>query len=196
MATNRIPVTCPVCGTVRFLTQSRVARGKGKNCSRACQAISGKTHGECVDKRGSPEYTAWISIKNRCLHPTHKAFSEYGGRGITICDQWKNDFGSFLAYVGRSPSAKHSIDRWPNNDGNYEPGNVRWATAQQQARNRRSNTMVTINGERLCLAEWVERLGISPLTVRSRVQRGWSHERALTTPVGKGGRHQSKGGCA
>jgi hypothetical protein len=77
----------------------------------------------------------------RCHNPSHVNFEGYGGRGIKVCDRWRAAFLNFLADVGDRPSARHSIDRFPNNDGNYEPGNVRWATRRQQARNKRTSKL-------------------------------------------------------
>lgn len=83
------------------------------------------------------EYRCWQQIKARCLNPEHSAYPDYGGRGVTICPEWVSSFETFCAHVGPRPSPKHSLDRFPNNDGSYEPGNVRWATADEQNRNRR-----------------------------------------------------------
>jgi hypothetical protein len=83
-----------------------------------------------------PEYEAWLSMRKRCLNRKDKGWHNYGGRGIKICEEWKNDYRAFIAYVGRRPTSNHSLDRI-NNDGNYEPGNVRWATRKTQINNRR-----------------------------------------------------------
>lgn len=83
-----------------------------------------------------PEYGIWVGIKKRCSQPSHHAYHYYGGRGITICREWADDFGAFLKHVGRRPADHYQLDRI-DNDGNYEPGNVRWATRTQQMRNRR-----------------------------------------------------------
>ena len=86
----------------------------------------------------SPEYRAWKGMKERCLSPKHKSYSRYGGRGIKVCDRWLHGDGElggfecFLVDIGRKPTTRHSLDRFPNNDGNYEPGNVRWATPSEQ----------------------------------------------------------------
>lgn len=88
-------------------------------------------------RKVAPEYTAWTNMITRCTNPKHNRWQHYGGRGIAICDQWRNSYEAFLADVGRRPSHAHSIDRYPDCDGNYEPGNVRWATGTEQRLNQR-----------------------------------------------------------
>jgi len=99
-----------------------------------------------------------------------------------VCEEWNtmSKFPAFLAHVGRRPSPKHSIDRWPDNNGNYEPGNVRWATIEQQASNTRRNKYVTFNGETLCQRAMAKKHGIDPTTFRYRITHGWSIEEALS----------------
>lgn len=94
----------------------------------------------------TPEYKCWQQIKARCLNANHKAYPDYGGRGVTVSPEWVDDFRAFLAYVGPRPSDQHSLDRFPNHNGNYEPGNVRWATAEEQNNNRRPHRK---HGERV-----------------------------------------------
>jgi hypothetical protein len=118
----------------------------------------------------------------RCTNPKHPNWKNYGGRGISVCDEWRHSFKAFLAHIGPRPSSEHSLDRYPNNDGNYEPGNVRWATRSQQRRNTRVNHFVEISGMRKTIAEWVEYFQISRNTVQARIKAGWSVERALSTP--------------
>lgn len=94
-------------------------------------------HGESRPGRRSTEYEAWANMKGRCFCKTRPDYRDYGGRGITVCKRWRHSFEKFLADMGRKPSPRYSLDRYPNNDGNYEPGNCRWAAAAQQAANRR-----------------------------------------------------------
>lgn len=125
-------IYCAFCGKEHFATS--VAK---KFCSVQCSGKSSpgdqsKTHGMTY----TSEYTTWLSMKDRCLRTKNKKYKDYGGRGITVCERWRDSFENFLADMGRKPSANLSIDRI-NNDGNYEPGNCRWATQLEQVRNRR-----------------------------------------------------------
>lgn len=87
---------------------------------------------------GTPEYDIWRSMNQRCANPNVRNYDNYGGRGIRVCDRWRHDFTAFLADVGYRPSKHHSLDRYPDKNGNYEPGNVRWALPDEQAKNRRT----------------------------------------------------------
>ena len=113
-------------------------------------------HGEAVVTKRTPEYRAWMSMHNRCLQPTYHAFKHYGGRGIRICDRWMHDFAAFLADVGRRPPGT-SLDRI-NVDGNYEPGNVRWATPKEQVQNQRMSPRERSDaGRRAVEVRWAKR---------------------------------------
>lgn len=147
------------------------------------------THGYTRNGHIPAEFYIWESMIRRCRDEKCKAFKWYGGRGIQVCDRWLNGadgltaFECFLKDIPPRPSRKHSIDRWPDNDGNYEPGNVRWATQQQQQRNRRSNRLVPFKGEMIPLTEAAERIGINSNTVWGRLKIGWSIEDALNKPL-------------
>lgn len=129
------------------------------------------------------EYRAWIAMRARVTYSTAKNSERYIGRGITVCQRWLDSFEAFLQDVGRAPSADHSIDR-QDNDGDYEPGNVRWATATEQNRNKSDNVIVRWKGAIMPLSQAVEMAGLPYQTVWHRIQRaGWSAEKALSTPV-------------
>lgn len=113
-----------------------------------------------------PEYWAWVRMKRRCYQPRYKGYKNYGGRGIRVCDEWREDYFAFLSHVGRKPSPKHSLDRI-NNDGHYEPGNVRWATWDVQSNNRRNVRRITHNGRTLNLTQWADELGVTARKLRS-----------------------------
>ncbi len=116
----------------------------------------------------SPEYQVWRNILIRCFNPKARMYPRYGGRGITICDEWRNSFQAFFDHVGRRPSNKHSIDRIDNN-GNYEPGNVRWVERKQQQQNISTNTNIDIDGKRICLREAARQYGIPYSTLEARI---------------------------
>ena len=122
---------------------------------------------------------SWQAMWERCTRTKHRHWKDYGGRGIKVCERWES-LENFIADVGRRPSATHSIDRI-DNDGNYEPGNVRWATRVEQHRNKRTNHLLTFNGETLPISEWAERTGLGKTTIRQRIHRGWPVADALST---------------
>ena len=130
----------------------------------------------------TPEYVAWDNMKKRCYRTSNRQYKDYGGRGITICDSWLNDFTAFYKDMGPRPSPKHSIERKDNN-GNYCLENCKWATKKEQTRNQRSNRLLTYNNETKTMAEWAEILNIPYDTLNHRIHRGWSDEKALNTPV-------------
>lgn len=121
------------CGQTTTVPISSLNEGH----TRSCGCLYRRAGGEASNGKRTPEHVAWASMKQRCLNRRSRHWPDYGGRGIAVCQAWQEDFKQFLADVGRRPSSKHSLDRYPDNDGNYEPGNVRWATAAEQQANRR-----------------------------------------------------------
>lgn len=145
------------------------------------------SHGE--SQRTGPKgakrlYSAWAGIKDRCLREAHPRFASYGGRGIRLHEPWVSDYAAFALWIRSNigePATGQSIDRI-DNDGNYEPGNLRLATRIEQHRNKRSNTLIThpTTGETKCISEWAGVLGINKNTLGNRLARGVTIERALT----------------
>lgn len=174
------------CGKERIVGRRKLVRHLTRTCGgKGCSSV---THGLSQ----TPEYQIWASMCSRCTNPNHQAFSNYGGRGITVCDQWLQSFEAFLADVGARPSDLHSLDRFPNNNGNYSPSNCRWATTTQQNRNTRMNVFLRHNGRSQTVSAWSEELEIDSTTIRARLKRGWSVERALTTLVDVRSAHVGK----
>lgn len=131
-----------------------------------------------------PLRNAYKNMYTRCYRKSCRRYAHYGGKGIRICDRWLKSYDDFVADMGPRPSPHHSIER-DRTDGDYEPGNCRWATPSEQARNKTSNDMIEHNGEKLCLTDWAARYGMRQGTLWSRIyQRGMTFEQAITIPVG------------
>jgi len=158
------------CGGADLYIASRVRRGRVTMC-RICAAksagLKNKTHG----MRNSSEYRIWGGIKTRCTNKNSPDYDRYGGRGVTMCDEWLGNFEAFLNHLGPRPSKQHSIDRIDNDKG-YEPGNVRWATTKEQARNRRNSTYVTDGMRVLHIIDVANELGITRGAAHLRLKRG------------------------
>lgn len=160
----------------------------GVNCIERKKAFISKkaTHGHVINNKKTSEYSAWISVKHRCYKEKNCRYKYYGAKGVKMCDRWLNSFENFIADMGFKPSPLHSLDRFPNKEGNYEPGNCRWATIEQQARNKSNTHNITYKGKTLCLTDWAKELGISKGCLEGRISvMKWSVERAFTEPVNK-----------
>ena len=123
-------------------------------------------------------------MKQRCLNTGHKSYSDYGGRGIKICDSWIGSFENFLADMGERPEDT-TLDR-KNTNGNYEPDNCRWATATVQGNNKRSSRMITFGGLTRTLKQWADAAGISNKALAYRIDNGWDMKQALMTKTNHG----------
>ena len=174
-----------ICGNQVAVKKSylhrRANNPKRPRCSE-CSYRAKIKHGETAGHKPTPEHRTWSEMKQKCYSPTHHAYADYGGRGITMCDRWRYSFLNFLEDMGRKPSAKHSIDRI-NNDGNYEPSNCRWATALIQANNTRRTRKIRLYGANLSTQEWCRLLGMGRTTLRHRLNRGMPEREALLTPI-------------
>lgn len=174
------------CGQPSTPQAQALLGGTAKSCG--CLAreelIARSTkHGHAQTGRMTGAYKAWQAMMQRCYQASHIEYPSYGGRGIQVCDRWRHGFAAFLSDLGDRPSPSHSIDRL-DGTGHYEPGNCRWATRVEQARNRSCNRMVTAFGRTQCIAAWAEETGINAGTLRNRIAVGWDAERALREPVG------------
>lgn len=146
------------CGSMTKVMTVDLTRGKKKSCGclrNDCK--SNLSHGQGSPKNKTREYRIWQGIIQRTTNKNAPAYHHYGGRGITVCDQWR-DFNNFFNDMGKCPTEKHSIDRIDNN-GNYEPVNCKWALSKTQQRNRRNNRWIEFKGEKMILAAWADRLG-------------------------------------
>lgn len=172
------------CGKEFICDISNIFKGNTKSCGCTKKekiSISNSKH----RLHNSPEYNSWVSMKSRCDNKNNIQFKDYGGRGIIVCERWKDKergFLNFLEDLGKRPSLDYSIDR-VNVNGNYEPSNCRWATQIQQANNKRDNIYLTYNDQIKTITEWARIYNMHRVTLKYRLWRGMNIEKALTTPV-------------
>lgn len=167
-----------ICGTVIDPIEYTLVHGNSTSCG-CGRRDSVVTHG----RARTPEHRTWIRIHSRCTNPKATGYRNYGGRGIKVCERW-NSFEAFFVDMGPRPGPQHTIER-KDNEKDYCPDNCCWATRKQQARNRRTNRLLTYHGETLPVIAWAERLGMTKETIAARLRYGWSIERVIETPVSK-----------
>lgn len=166
--------------------------GNSKSCGciqkewATAKCKAGTTHGQSH----SPEYYSWHAMISRCYNPNETGYHHYGGRGIRVCDRWRNSLNDFLSDMGPRPKGK-SIGRIDVN-GNYEPGNCRWETWTEQARNKRNTVLIEYQGEKLTGTELAKRLGLPQHVVAKRLRCGWSLDRIVSTPLIQSASHPQK----
>lgn len=165
------------CGTERPLQARMVRKGRTKSCG--CLRAPRITGGHIA----TPEGYAWANMIDRCTNPKNKEYRNYGERGIKVCERWIHSLVNFLSDMGQRPSKYHSLERTDNN-GDYKPSNCRWATSADQSRNRRTNRLITFNGQTLCLEDWAMQIKIAPPTLIWRLAN-WPIATALTRPSRK-----------
>lgn len=174
------------CGIERAVSAELLRSGNTRSCgclhAESMEAIFVKHGCGRTGSRRTPEYRAWQNILRRCGNPNNPGFKYYGGRGITVCEEWRESFENFLSDMGERPSKKHSIDRIDNNSG-YRKSNCRWATKIQQSANRRNTIRLTFGGESRTVREWSEICGIPQATLRVRIKLGWDAGRVVSSPV-------------
>lgn len=164
------------CGNEVVVTQYCLLKGTSCGCRKKRLAIaSSTTHGGHETKL----YGVWQTMKNRCFNQNTKSYTNYGGRGISVCDEWKDDFGVFQSWANANGYKEGlTIDRIDNN-GNYEPSNCRWVTVLEQSHNKRNNRYVEYKGNRYTLSEFGRLIGIDRRTIGDRLKRGLSVEEAI-----------------
>lgn len=169
------------CGSTTVSSGFTLRNGEAKSCGCLTteQLVTRNTrHERC----GTPEYSIWAGMLQRCLNEKCQAYVWYGARGIKVCDRWRS-FDAFYADMGDRPSRRHSLER-TNNEGDYEPGNVVWGTPEEQHNNKRSNHYVLYRSERMSLTKAINTAGsgISLSAARGRLARGWSVQATVETP--------------
>lgn len=151
------------CGNTCIKRGTYIKRNRVHSCGCLLKKTNTK-HGYASGDRKNiiPEYSIWLAMKQRCYYSKSVQYHNYGGRGIRVCQEWLGDNGflSFITYMGKRPSPKHSLDRFPNKNGDYCPGNVRWATSVEQNRNLRSNKWLTYNGEQIIQKDFCKLVGL------------------------------------
>ena len=180
------------CGTEKAININDVRHGKINSCGciHKKQLVKRNKDNTIHGYFGTKTYASWSRMIGRCYNIKDKNYPNYGQRGITVCDSWRESFISFLNAMGERPN-NTSLDRI-NNNGNYEPNNCKWSTPKEQARNRRSNRIIKYNNKSKTLAEWSEILNIKQSTIDKRIKKyGWSVNKALSTKTNKYENHIS-----
>ena len=167
------------CGRAVPMSRKAMTNPKIKSCGCFMKERL-TTHG----MKGKRVYRIWMAMKGRCETPSNGNYGPYGGSGIKIYPEWSRSFEAFLRDVGDCPSEAHTIDRFPNQSGNYEPGNVRWATPIEQGSNQKTNTLLTIEGVTKTLAQWSRASEVNRATISDRLEHGWDVKSAVWTKPG------------
>lgn len=169
-----------------FATTTNLKSSNPKVCKRSCGCLQREIVSQICRKRNTTHnrsktkiFAVWAAMIQRCENPNRPDYERYGGRGVQVCPQWRESFERFYLDMGEPESAGLTIDRI-DNDGDYEPGNCRWATRKQQARNNSRNRFITYQSQTACIQEWSEITGLKAKTLAWRLRMGWSVERALT----------------
>lgn len=166
------------CGNSTVTATGRLIFGNVQSCGclqKERAATANRTHG----KTGSSVYKTWTGIIQRCTNTNYEKYKLWGGRGISVCDEWRCSFEVFHDYVSKLPNygeKGYTLDR-VDNDGNYEPGNVRWATATEQQCNRRDNHLLAHNGKTQSVSAWAREIGIDSSFILYRLRKGWSTDK-------------------
>lgn len=167
------------CGTAKVVAGGLLKSGHAKSCGCLNSELTTQRNFKHGGTRTS-EYRTWCLMRQRCNDPRNAKFPRYGARGIRVCQRWE-DFSAFLSDMGERPSTSHSIHRI-DNDGDYEPDNCQWATPDVQSRNKSTNVRLTVGGVTKIASDWARDIGARPGLITHRLGRGWTPERAVSTP--------------
>lgn len=176
---------CKYCGSEFKTKLHSISSGHTKSCgcmSNKLGANKRTVHGHNTRAGKSGEYTSWECMINRCYNEKHPNHTYYSGFGIIVCDRWKNSFENFLADMGPKPTPEHTLDRFPNQHGIYEPINCRWASKVEQSDNRVNVKLLEYNNKKQSMARWSEDYSISYNILRNRIKRGDTIEQAIQSP--------------
>lgn len=167
------------CGEKTIVSASNLKLGAVKSCGCLIHQPHNTHH-----LSNTRLYNIWFKMKQRCYDKRNNAYRDYGGRGITICDEWKDDFECFYSWSMENGYDENlSIDRIDNDKG-YSPQNCRWANPKEQANNRRNCVVITFKGKTMNLSQWCKELNLPYKTIHSRIyKKGWSYEKALSIPI-------------
>lgn len=167
-----------LCGREFVVWMGELISYHRTSCGKCKKESAKKTHGRTPVYM----YRIWCGMKGRCSNKKNQAYNDYGGRGIVVCERWRNSYTNFLIDMGDRPSRLHTLDRKDNN-GNYEPGNCRWATKAEQANNRRSSRIIEYKGKKQVLRVWCTELGLPFNRMNTRMSYGWTIERVFEQPI-------------
>jgi hypothetical protein len=172
------------CGNKILVRSDSLTSGNTKSCGCLFKEVHTKH-----SMYGTPEYDAYYHMLHRCHNPDSQKFKDYGGRGITVCKRWQDSnkgFQNFLDDMGEKPYSNYQLDR-QNNDKGYSPNNCRWVSPRKNSNNTRTNVRIKFAGKTRTVAEWARQYGMSWSTLNTRLSKGWSVKKSLTTPI----RHKS-----
>lgn len=164
------------CGNLTVIATCKLGKTRSCGCRFTETMGNRRTHG----KSGQSVYNRWVAMIQRCTNPKNLNFFNYGGRGIQVCERWRV-FENFYADMGEPPTPKHTLER-KNNNGNYEPDNVKWATYRENQNNRRSSLLFTYKGKTQSVIEWCRELHLPYGRVITRIEKGWDFVSAVTVP--------------
>jgi len=167
-----------ICGFEKTVGADDLRRGQVASCAR------GHYNRPLIRVVAPEECHIWYAMHQRCYNKLNTGYRNYGARGVRVHKRWHH-LENFISDMGPRPSPLHSLDRYPDNDGDYAPSNCRWATKKEQSRNTRRNIYVQTRGKKVAVADFANQLGLTAVIVRKRLYRGWTLDEALSLPAGK-----------